>query len=129
MKKSMAAALAAIVLAGCVTTAGKVVDTQAMSTFKPGVTTITEVKAEFGEPFLETREPDGTDQLQYMSKVRMRDQSTDHTTGSNIPRQIEKNISSMLVFDQKGRFVHAWTGIRPWTKTYPAIWGTCSTTM
>jgi outer membrane protein assembly factor BamE (lipoprotein component of BamABCDE complex) len=123
MKKSFAAALAAVVLAGCATSGGKVVDKDAMAGFKPGVTTIAEVEATFGPPYQETKQPDGTDQLQYISKVKMKDESTDHTTGSNIPRQIEKTVSSVLVFDQNGRFVHAWTADKTVDENVPGNMG------
>jgi outer membrane protein assembly factor BamE (lipoprotein component of BamABCDE complex) len=123
MKKRFAAALAAVVFAGCATTSHKVVDSDALSTLKPGVTTIAEVEASFGQPFQETKEPDGTDQLQYVSKVRMRDESTDHTTGSNIPKQIEKNISALLVFDQQGHFLHAWTADKTVDENVPGNLG------
>lgn len=108
MKKGMAAAIAALVLAGCASAPGKVVDKDSMSSLKPGVTTIADVEATFGQPFNETKEPDGTDQLQYMSKVKVPDTNMP-TVGSNIPRKIEKNVSALLVFDQSGRFIHAWT--------------------
>jgi hypothetical protein len=123
MKKNMAAALAAIVLAGCATTGNKVVDKTAISALKPGVTTITQAEAALGPPFQETREPDGTDQLQYISKVRVIDENTAYTTGSKIPRQIEKTISSMLVFDQQGRFVHAWTSDKTIDENVPGNLG------
>jgi hypothetical protein len=108
MKRGFAEAMAAMTLAGCATTGGKVVDKDTMASFKAGVTTIAEVQATYGPPFHETKEPDGTDQLQYLSKVRMKD-DTSRVVGSNIPRQIEKAVSAILVFDQNGRFVHAWT--------------------
>jgi hypothetical protein len=108
MKRGFAAAMAAMILAGCATTGGKVIDKDTMASFKAGVTTIAEVKATYGPPFHETKEPDGTDQLQYLSKVRIKDDSP-AVVGSNIPRQIEKTVSAILVFDQNGRFIHAWT--------------------
>jgi hypothetical protein len=108
MKRGFAAAFAAIILAGCATTGSKVVDKDAMASFKPGVTTMAEVEATFGPPFRETKQPDGTDQLQYLSKVRIKDDSPT-AVGTNIPRQIEKTVSAILVFDQNGRFIHAWT--------------------
>ena len=108
MKRGFAAAMAAMMLAGCATTGGRVVDQNAIASLKPGVTTITDVKAAFGQPFNETKEPDSTDQLQYVSQVR----EVDHTqpiVGSNIPQRVSKSVSAMLVFDQSGRFVRAWT--------------------
>jgi hypothetical protein len=109
MKKGIAAAIAALVIAGCATGPSKsVVDKDTMSSFKAGVTTIADVEAKFGQPFQESKEPDGTDKLQYLSKVKVPDTSMP-TVGSNIPRQIVKNVSAMLVFDEHGKFVHAWT--------------------
>jgi outer membrane protein assembly factor BamE (lipoprotein component of BamABCDE complex) len=124
MKKGFAAAMAALVFAGCVTTGGKVVDKQALDTLKPGVTTIAQVETAFGPPFQETKEPDGTDQLQYISKVRIHDDShPDPVVGSNIPREIEKNISALLVFDQHGHFLHAWTSDKTVDENVPGNLG------
>jgi outer membrane protein assembly factor BamE (lipoprotein component of BamABCDE complex) len=125
MKKGIAAAMAAMVFAGCATTSVKVVDKQALDTLKPGVTTIAQVEATYGPPFQETKEPDGTDQLQYVSKIRMRDdsQTGDPIVGSNIRRQIEKNVSSMLVFDQRGHFLHAWTSDKTVDENVPGNLG------
>ncbi|GGA01247.1 hypothetical protein [Dyella caseinilytica] len=125
MKKGIAAAMAALVFAGCATTGVKVVDKQALDTLKPGVTTIADVKATFGPPFQETKEPDGTDQMQYISKIRVRDDSgnTGPVVGSNIPRQIEKNVSAMLVFDQAGHFLHAWTADKTVDENVPGNLG------
>ncbi|GLQ99661.1 hypothetical protein [Dyella mobilis] len=108
MKTGLAAVAATIALAGCVTTGGKVVDKQVLSALKPGVSTIDQVKTNLGQPFQDTREPDGTEQLQYISKVRKVNPDV-RTIGSNIPRQIEENVSALLVFDQTGHFLHAWT--------------------
>jgi hypothetical protein len=109
MKKAFTATIAAVVLAGCATTSSKVVvNKDVLATFKPGVTTIAQVEAQLGPPFHESKEPDGTDELQYMSKIKVPDNRMP-TVGSNIPRKIEKTISSVLVFDQSGHFVHAWT--------------------
>lgn len=122
MRKGIAAAVAALVLAGCASAPGKVVDKDSMASLKPGVTTIADVEAKFGQPFHETKEPDGTDQLQYLSKVKVPD---DHmpTVGSNIPRKIEKNVSAMLVFDQSGRFIHAWTSDKTIDENVPGNLG------
>lgn len=122
MNKNMAAAIAALVMAGCAAAPGKVVDKDSMSSLKPGVTTIADVEAQFGKPFNETREPDGTDQLQYMSKVKVPDTHMP-TVGSNIPRKIEKNVSAMLVFDQSGHFVHAWTSDKTIDENVPGNMG------
>jgi hypothetical protein len=125
MKKGFAAAVAAVVLAGCATTGAKVVDNQALSTLKPGVTTIADVKTEFGQPFQETKEPDGTDQLQYISKIRVKDDSGNSgpTVGTKIPRQIEKNVSALLVFDQSGHFLHAFTADKTVDENVPGNLG------
>jgi outer membrane protein assembly factor BamE (lipoprotein component of BamABCDE complex) len=123
MKKGFAAAIAAIVLAGCATTGrSKVVDQEVLSTLKPGVTTITQVETDLGQPFQDTKEPDGTEQLQYISKVRKMDPNA-RTVGSNIPRQIEENVSALLVFDQSGRFLHAWTSDKTVDENVPGNMG------
>lgn len=123
MKKGFAAMIAVVVLVGCATTgAKKVVDKDVLATFKPGVTTIAQVEAELGPPFHESKEPDGTDQLQYISKVKVPDTNMP-TVGSNIPRKIEKTITSMLVFDQSGHFLHAWTGDKTVDENVPGNMG------
>jgi outer membrane protein assembly factor BamE (lipoprotein component of BamABCDE complex) len=124
MKMRFAAALAAIIFAGCATTGSKAVDKDSLSALKPGVTTIAQVEASFGQPFQETKQPDGTDQLQYVSRIKMRDQNADHTTGSNIPKQIEKTVSALLVFDQNGHFLHAWTADKTVDENVPGNLGT-----
>jgi outer membrane protein assembly factor BamE (lipoprotein component of BamABCDE complex) len=108
MKRGIAAAVAAMMLASCATTGGKAVDQDAIASLKPGVTTIAEVESAYGKPFNETKEPDGTDQLQYVSNVREVD-NTQPMVGSNIPQRVSKTESAMLVFDQSGHFVRAWT--------------------
>jgi hypothetical protein len=125
MKKSFTAMIAVLVFAGCATTGSKkvVVDEKALSALKPNVTTIAEVEAEFGQPFLESKQPNGDDQLQYVSKVRVPDNLTP-SVGSNIPRTIEKTISSYLVFDQSGRFLHAWSGDKTVDENVPGNMGT-----
>jgi hypothetical protein len=123
MKKGIAAAIAAVVIAGCATGPGKaVVDKDTMATLKPGVTTIADVEAKFGPPFQESKQPDGTDKLQYISKVKVPDTNMPKV-GSNIPRQIEKNISAMLVFDQNGRFIHAFTSDKTVDENVPGNLG------
>jgi hypothetical protein len=123
MKKGMAAAIAAMVIAGCATGPGKVVvDKDSLSALKPGVTTIADVEAKFGQPFQESKQPDGTDQLQYLSKIKVPDTRMP-TVGSNIPRQIEKNVSAMLAFDQNGRFIHAWTSDKTVDENVPGNLG------
>ncbi|MBE1162773.1 hypothetical protein [Dyella acidiphila] len=125
MKHWLAAPLAALVLAACATTKSKVVDAQSLSALKPGVTTVAEVEAAFGAPFHETKEPDGTDKLQYVSTVRVIDDSGNSgpVVGSKIPRKIEKTVSALLVFDQSGRFMHAWTSDKTIDENVPGNLG------
>lgn len=123
MKKGLATALAVVVFAGCATTGGKRVDQEALSSLKPGVTTIDEVKATFGAPFQDSKEPDGTEQLQYISRIKVPDDRVP-TVGSNIPRTIEKNVSSLLVFDKSGHFLHAWEADKTVDENVPGNMGT-----
>jgi outer membrane protein assembly factor BamE (lipoprotein component of BamABCDE complex) len=122
MMKRIFAAIAAMILAGCATTSTKVVDKDAMASFKAGITTITQVEATFGPPFHEAKQPDGTDKLQYLSNVRIKDNSP-AVTGSNIHREIEKTVSAILVFDQSGHFVHAWTSDKTIDENVPGNMG------
>ncbi len=69
MKRGFAAALIAVLLAGCATSGHKF-DASAITSFQPGVTTMTQAEAALGQPFQSTKMPDGTQQLQYVSKVQ-----------------------------------------------------------
>jgi hypothetical protein len=126
MRMHLAAAMAMVLISGCATTSSKtVVDTKTLSTLKPGVTTIANVESAYGQPFQDTKEPDGTEKLQYVSKIRVKDDSTANgpLVGTHIPRQIEKNVSAILVFDQKGLFVHAWTSDKTIDENVPGNMG------
>lgn len=106
MTRGFAAALFAVVLAGCASTGAKV-DSSTIGGFKPGVTTVADAEAALGQPFQATRLPDGTQQLQYVTKV---DSVSDApTTGSSIPKHTTSNVSTMLSFDTSGHFVRSWS--------------------
>lgn len=122
MKRVYAAAMAAVVLAGCASTGNKHVDLSAVSSFKAGVTTIPQAEAALGPPFQESRQPDGTDQLQYVSTVKVPDNNMP-TTGSRIPAKIEETVSMMLAFDQSGRFIHAWSASKTINENVPGNLG------
>ena len=53
--------------------------------------------------------PDGSDQLQYISKVSSVANDGTPTTGSVIPTHIDTNVSTMLSFDPHGHFIRAWS--------------------
>lgn len=108
MARGFAAALAMLVLAGCATTGGSS-STSAIESFKPGVTTVAEAEAALGQPFQATKLPDGTQQLQYVTKVNSLAQDSTPTTGSSIPKHQQTTVSTMLSFDQNGHFVRAWS--------------------
>jgi outer membrane protein assembly factor BamE (lipoprotein component of BamABCDE complex) len=105
MNKVVAATMAALLLAGCATTETKV-DPATVASFQPGVTTIAQVEAALGQPFQATRLPDGRQQLQYVSK-RQEVSGDGMPTGSQIPKHVEKTVSTVLSFDKDGRFVSA----------------------
>lgn len=107
MNKVVAAVMAASLLAGCATTGQNKVDTAAIASFQPGVTTIAQAEAALGQPFQATRMPDGSQQLQYVSKHQEVSGDGIPTTGSRIPKRVEKTVSTVLKFDQNGHFVSA----------------------
>jgi hypothetical protein len=108
MTRGFAAALAMLVLAGCATTGGQS-SASAIDSFKPGVTTVADAEAALGQPFQATRLPDGTQQLQYVTKVNSLAQDSMPTTGSSIPKHQQTTVSTMLSFDQNGHFIRAWS--------------------
>jgi outer membrane protein assembly factor BamE (lipoprotein component of BamABCDE complex) len=105
MNKVVAAALAAVLLAGCATTAEHKVDSNAIASFQPGVTTTAQVQTALGQPFLVSHTADGGQQWQYVDKYREMSGDGMPTTGSKIPKYVEKTVSTVLVFDQSGHFV------------------------
>lgn len=106
MNKVVAAALAAVLLAGCATTStDHKVDSSAIASFQPGVTTTAQVQAALGQPFLVSHTADGGQQWQYVSKYQEVSGDGMPTTGSQIPKHVEKTVSTVLVFDQGGHFV------------------------
>jgi outer membrane protein assembly factor BamE (lipoprotein component of BamABCDE complex) len=107
MNKVVAAMMAAVLLAGCATTAEHKVDPATVASFQPGITTTAQVEAALGQPFLITRTQDGGQQWQYVSKYQEVADDGMPTTGSHISKRVEKSVSTMLVFDQGGHFVSA----------------------
>jgi|SRR5215469_9532468 len=108
MKKGFAAISAAVFLAGCATASNKV-DSATIASFQPGVTTVAQAEAALGQPFQSTRMPDGTQQLQYVSKVQDLAADTTPTTGSVVAKHNTKTISTMLSFDPSGHFLRSWS--------------------
>lgn len=106
MNKVVAAMAAAMVLAGCAASQPKV-DSTTVASFQPGVTTIAQVESALGQPFQSTRMPDGSQQLQYVSKYQEVAGDGTPTTGSQIPKHVEKTVSTVLSFDPSGHFVSA----------------------
>lgn len=121
MKRGFAAVWVAVLLAGCATTSNKV-DPATIASFQPGVTTIAQAEAALGQPFQSTRMPDGTQQLQYVSKTQT---ATDDmpTTGSRIPKQTTSTVSTMLSFDQSGHFVRSWSNAKTHDNNSPSDLG------
>jgi PBP1b-binding outer membrane lipoprotein LpoB len=106
MNKMVAAMVAALVLAGCATSQQKV-DPATVASFQPGVTTIAQVESALGQPFQSTRMPDGGQQLQYINKYQEVAGDGTPTTGSHVPKRVEKTVSTVLSFDASGHFVSA----------------------
>ncbi|WP_233842442.1 hypothetical protein [Dyella sp. 2HG41-7] len=106
MNKVVASALATMFLAGCASSSPKG-DQGAISSFQPGVTTVAQAESALGQPFQITQTPDGGQQLQYVTKHN--EVSGEATTGSHVPKHVEKTVSTMLSFDQNGHFVRSWS--------------------
>jgi len=122
MDKLVAAAVAAMVLAGCATTA-QTFNPAAVATFQPGVTTVVQAEATLGAPFQSTRLPDGSEQLQYISKHDQLAGDGMPTTGSKVPKRIETIVSTMLVFDANGHFVKTWSTSKTKNTAWPSDLG------
>lgn len=121
MKRGFAAALIAVLLAGCATSGHKF-DASAITSFQPGVTTMTQAEAALGQPFQSTKMPDGTQQLQYVSKVQSVEDNMP-TTGSEIPKHNTTTVSTMLSFDQSGHFVRSWSNSTAHDNKWPSDLG------
>jgi hypothetical protein len=122
MARGFAAALAVLVLAGCATTGGGS-SSSAIDSFKPGVTTVADAEAALGQPFQATKLPDGTQQLQYVTKVNSLAQDSTPTTGSSIPKHQQTTVSTMLSFDQNGHFIRAWSNSKTKSNKWPSDLG------
>src|SRR5581483_1894521 len=122
MNKVVAAMVAAMVLAGCATAQQKV-DPATVASFKPGVTTIAQVESALGQPFQATRMPDGSQQLQYVSKYQEVAGDGTPTTGSRIPKRVEKTVSTLLTFDPSGHFVSASSNSKSKDNQWPSDLG------
>jgi hypothetical protein len=123
MARGFAAVLAMVVLAGCATTGGKSAS-DAIASFQPGVTTVADAEAALGQPFQANRMPDGTQQLQYVTKVSALASDSMPTTGSSLPKRQDTTVSTMLSFDQNGHFVRAWSNSKTKSNTsYPSDLG------
>jgi hypothetical protein len=110
MIKTICVAALAVALAACATTDTHKVDSTTLASFKPGVTTITDVESVFGEPINTTKMPDGSTQIQYMTKTQSAASVQAAAPGSLMPRNTGgKMVSTMLSFDQGGHFVRYWS--------------------
>lgn len=123
MNKVVATAMVALLLAGCATTTEHKVDPAAVASFQPGVTTIAQVEAALGPPFQSTRMPDGSQQLQYVSKYQEVSGDGMPVTGSQLPKRVQKTVSTVLSFDQAGRFVSASSNSTTKDKQWPSSLG------
>ncbi|RUL78375.1 outer membrane protein assembly factor BamE [Dyella choica] len=123
MNKAVAVMAVAVLLAGCATTSGTKVDPTAIASFQPGVTTVAQAEAALGQPFLVTHTSDGGQQLQYVSKHQEVTGDGMPTTGSQIPKHVEKSVSTVLVFDQNGYFVSSSSNSTTKDNKYPSELG------
>ncbi|MFC4762699.1 hypothetical protein [Dyella koreensis] len=98
-------------------------DQATVDSFKPGETTVAQVEAVLGQPFQSNRLPDGSEQLQYISKVRDLAADDTPTTGSAIPKKVDKVVSTMLSFDKNGHFVRSWSAAKAGQESYPSDLG------
>ena len=110
MKMMILAALAVLVLAGCVSVGTKV-DPATVSTFQPGVTTISDAEAKLGTPNQVTHDSDGKTVVVYMYvKSHASGASYIPIVGIFAGKSIADNVSTTLVFDKAGKFVSSSTG-------------------
>ena len=123
MNKVVVAAMAALLLAGCATSEQKKADPSTVASFQPGVTTIAQVEAALGPPFQASRMPDGSQQLQYVSKYQEVSGDGMPTTGSQIPKRVEKTVSTVLSFDQNGHFVSSSSNAKTKDNQWPSNLG------
>ncbi|WP_266168917.1 hypothetical protein [Dyella subtropica] len=120
MVRLFATAVVVLVLAGCATTNTRYskIDQNAIASFKPGATTMAEAEAVLGKPFQSAQMPDGTEQLEYLSKVQDSAADAMPITGTAIPRRVDKIVATMLSFDKGGHFISSWSntsaGGNPW---------------
>jgi len=107
--KRMLVCVAMLMLAGCMTVGTKV-DPGVVSTFRPGVTTISDAEAKLGKPNQVTQDSDGQTIVVYMY-------IQSHASGASyIPivgifagKGVSDNVSTTLIFDRAGRFVRSTT--------------------
>lgn len=125
MVRFLASSAVVLMLAGCVTAGGQYskVDQATVDSFKPGETTIAQAEAALGQPFQTNRLPDGSEQLQYISKVRDLAADDTPTTGSAIPKKVDKVVSIMLSFDKSGHFVRSWSTANSGAAKWPSDLG------
>lgn len=123
MSKIVAAAMAVLLLAGCATPVRHAFDPATVATFHPGVTTIAQAEAALGPPFQATRMPDGTEQLQYVSKHQQLAGDGMPVTGSQVPKRVETVVSTTLSFDASGLFVRSWSNSKTRSNAWPSDLG------
>ncbi|SFS02587.1 hypothetical protein SAMN05216570_1634 [Dyella sp. OK004] len=125
MVRFLVSSAVVLMLAGCATagTQYSKVDQATVDSFKPGETTVAQVEAALGQPFQSNRLPDGSEQLQYISKVRDLAVDDTPTTGSAIPKKVDKVVSTMLSFDKSGHFVRSWSTAKAGVDKWPSDLG------
>ncbi|WP_266168918.1 hypothetical protein [Dyella subtropica] len=123
MVRLFATAMVVCVLAGCATTdkSYSKIDTNAITSFKPGETTRAQAEAALGQPFQTAHMPNGMELLQYVTKERDLTVDDTPTTGSTIPKHADKITFTMLTFDKSGHFIRWWSGTKhPDEKEWPS---------
>ena len=120
MTRSSILLIGVLLLQGCVATSSSKLNTNSVATFKPGVTTISDAESALGQPYQDNKLPDGSRVLQYVSKVHQVAGDGMPTTGTELPKYNEKNVSLILAFNAKGRFVHAWSNSKDRNNAWPS---------
>lgn len=107
MRKTMTAAVLALLLGGCVS-AGTKVDPNVVSAFQPGVITLQEAEAKLGTPNNVTRLPDGSTIITYaFTHAQASASSYIPIAGAFVGHSDANTVTAVLTFDAQGKFVRS----------------------
>ena len=103
--RAIAALIAALLVAGCVSTGVRVKDEQ-LASFVPGETTKQEVLAALGKPTTQVRNADGTSMIMYMhTEAKARPATYITIVGAFVGGADSSSSQVMLNFDREGLLV------------------------